>query len=211
MMSSKIKAIIFDLDGVLVDATEWHYEALNKALQIFGYSIDRYEHITKYNGLPTRKKLDMLSIEKGLPKSLHGFINKLKQKYTVDEIYKNCKPNFEKLYMLSRLKNDGYKMVVASNAIHDTVELMLKKSKMIDYFEFFLSNQDVKNPKPDPEIYNLSIAKLRLKPEDCIIIEDAPHGIIAAKAACPNVLEVKDYGEVNYFRIVDYLKKQNFL
>lgn len=208
-MPKIVKAIIFDLDGVLVDATEWHYEALNKALMLFGYSIDRYEHLTRYNGLPTRKKLEMISVEKGFPLSLHNFINKIKQKYTIDEIYRNCKPDFEKLYMLSRLQKEGYRLAVASNAIANTVELMLRASGTLKYFEFFLSNEHVKNPKPDPEIYDVSIKKLGLDPEECLIVEDAPHGIAAAKAACPNVLEVKGYYDVNYFRIINYLDKNN--
>src|SRR5262245_34026819 len=62
------------------DATEWHYNALNRALALFGYSITRYEHATAYNGLPTNTKLRMLSVEKGLPPSLHRLVNRLKQR-----------------------------------------------------------------------------------------------------------------------------------
>jgi hypothetical protein len=62
---NRITAVLFDLDGVLVDATEWHYEALNHALGLFGFDITRYEHLSSYNGLPTRRKLEMLSVEKG--------------------------------------------------------------------------------------------------------------------------------------------------
>src|SRR5216684_3361292 len=77
----QVGAILFDLDGVLVDATEWHYEALNRALALFGFTISRYEHLSSYNGLPTLKKLEMLTIEKGLPKQLHSMISRLKQQY----------------------------------------------------------------------------------------------------------------------------------
>ena len=70
------------MDGVLIDAKEWHYEALNKALALFGYQISRYEHLVTYDGLPTRKKLEMLSMEQGLPVQLHSFINEMKQLYT---------------------------------------------------------------------------------------------------------------------------------
>jgi beta-phosphoglucomutase-like phosphatase (HAD superfamily) len=56
-----IKATIFDMDGVLIEAKDWHYEALNRALNLFGFEISRYQHLTTYNGLPTRKKLEMLS------------------------------------------------------------------------------------------------------------------------------------------------------
>src|SRR5215471_1446992 len=100
----KIEAVLFDLDGVLVDATEWHYEALNRALGLFGFSISRYEHLSTYNGLPTRKKLEMLSVETKLPASLHGLINRVKQAYTREEILTKCRPRFEIEYLLSRLK-----------------------------------------------------------------------------------------------------------
>ena len=72
---TKIKAIIFDMDGVLIDAKDWHYEALNRALKLFGYNISRYDHLVTFDGLPTRKKLEMLTREHGLPPSLHGFLN----------------------------------------------------------------------------------------------------------------------------------------
>jgi beta-phosphoglucomutase len=52
-----IKAVVFDMDGVLIEAKDWHYEALNRALKLFGYEISRYEHLTTFDGLPTRRKL----------------------------------------------------------------------------------------------------------------------------------------------------------
>ena len=72
-----IKAVIFDLDGVLVDATEWHYEALNNALALFGFNIDRNMHFSEYNGLPTKEKLKRLSNRKGFPLSLLEFTNEI--------------------------------------------------------------------------------------------------------------------------------------
>ena len=58
--SMEIKAIIFDMDGVLIEAKDWHYEALNRALSLFGMEISRYDHLVTYDGLPTTKKLEML-------------------------------------------------------------------------------------------------------------------------------------------------------
>jgi beta-phosphoglucomutase-like phosphatase (HAD superfamily) len=86
----KIKAIIFDMDGVLIDAKDWHYEALNRALGLFGMEISRYDHLVSYDGLPTKKKLEMLSLERGLPYSLHEFINEIKQQYTMELVYTKC-------------------------------------------------------------------------------------------------------------------------
>jgi beta-phosphoglucomutase len=81
-----ISTVIFDMDGVLIDAREWHYEALNKALRLLGYEITRYEHLSTFDGLPTRKKLQMLTVERGLPAELHTFLNGLKQQYTMEYV-----------------------------------------------------------------------------------------------------------------------------
>jgi phosphoglycolate phosphatase-like HAD superfamily hydrolase len=125
---AQIKAVVFDMDGVLIDAKEWHYEALNKALALFGFAISRQEHLSTYDGLPTRKKLEMLSVEKDLPAGLHEFINHMKQIYTLQIANMKCSPQFIHEYALSRLKADGYRLGVASNSVKDSVELMMKKS-----------------------------------------------------------------------------------
>jgi HAD superfamily hydrolase (TIGR01509 family) len=196
-----IQAIIFDMDGVLIEAKDWHYEALNKALRLFGYEISRFEHLTTFDGLPTKSKLEILSIEKGLPINLHNFINEMKQIYTEDFINNYCKPLFVHEYALSRLKNDGYHLAVASNSIRYTIELMMKKSCLINYLDFILSNQDVQKPKPDPEIYFNAINKLGLIPSECLIIEDNENGIKAAKGSGANVLIVESVYDVNYENI----------
>ena len=105
---NKIKAVVFDMDGVLIEAKDWHYEALNKALRLFGYEISRYDHLVTYDGLPTAKKLEMLSMEKGLPTGLHKFINAMKQSYTVDWVHINCAPRFFHEYALTRLRAERY-------------------------------------------------------------------------------------------------------
>lgn len=201
-----IKAVIFDMDGVLIDAKEWHYEALNKALRLFGYEISRYDHLVTYDGLPTSKKLEMLSMERGMPKKLHRFINDLKQQYTVDKIFTDCHPLFVHEYALSNLRADGYHLAVASNSIRNTVDLMMQKSSLLQYLDFFLSNQDVSKGKPDPEIYQVAISKLGLKPEECLIVEDNKNGIQAAKAANAHVMEVSTVYDVNLENIRHHIK-----
>jgi len=204
---AEIKAIIFDMDGVLIDAKDWHYEALNKALALFGFSISRYDHLVTYDGLPTKKKLEMLTLERGLPKGLHHFINELKQIYTMEMIFQKCKPVFYHEYALSRLKAEGCRLAVASNSIRQTVELMMEKSNLARYMDLMLSNQDVSKPKPDPEIYNTAIARLGLKPEECLIVEDNQNGIKAAQASGANVMIVSSVEDVNYTNIKANIKK----
>lgn len=201
----KIKAVIFDMDGVLIDAKEWHFEALNTALGLFGMQISRYDHLVTYDGLPTRRKLEMLSIERGLPEELHGFINDLKQQYTMDIIHSRCRPMFIHKYALSKLKEVGYRIAVCSNSIKDTIQVMMEKSDLLKYLDFYLSNQDVKNGKPDPEMYNKSIAKLGLSPMECLIVEDNPNGIAAAKASGAYVMQVHSVEDVNWENVEKYI------
>ncbi|RBH40565.1 HAD family phosphatase, partial [Pseudomonas sp. MWU13-2860] len=144
-MQTNIKAVIFDMDGVLIDAQDWHYEALNRALGLFGMEISRYDHLVTYDGLPTRKKLEMLSRERGLPVLLHPFLNDLKQMYTMEITTIRCRPTFHHQYALSRLRQSGYKVAVCSNSIRGTIELMMQKAGLLQYLDFFLSNQDVVN------------------------------------------------------------------
>jgi len=203
----KIKAIIFDMDGVLIEAKEWHYEALNRALNLFGMEISRYEHLTIFDGLPTKNKLKILSLEHNLPENLHSFINKMKQQYTMDIVHTSCKPRFIHEYALSKLKNEGYKLALCSNSIKHTIEVMLEKAALLEYLDFFLSNEDVNKAKPDPEIYTKAIQKLGLNPKEVMIVEDNFNGIKAAKASGANVMEVDSVEEVNFYNIKKSIEK----
>lgn len=206
-IDKKIKAIIFDMDGVLIDAKEWHYEALNRALGLFGMEISKYDHLVTYDGLPTRKKLEMLSIERGLPTALHDFINDLKQDYTMELTHARCKPTFVHHYALTHLKAEGYQLAVCSNSVRKTIEIMLGKARLLDYMDFYLSNQDVIKPKPDPEIYTKAIQRLGLPATQCLIIEDNLNGIKAAQDSGAHVLKVRDTNDVNYMNITEFIQR----
>lgn len=203
---NQIKAILFDMDGVLIDAKDWHYEALNKALSLFGMEISRYDHLVTYDGLPTRRKLEMLTLERALPVELHTFINEIKQQYTVDLVHQKCKPFFAHEYALSRLKADGMLMAVCSNSIRKTIEIMLEKAMIIGNFDLLLSNQDVKKSKPDPEIYITCMKKLGVSPHETLILEDTAYGIKAAVASGAHLMQVRSIYDVTYFKIMERIK-----
>ena len=202
---NKIKAILFDMDGVLVDAKEWHYEALNHALSHFNMHIDRESHIHTFDGLPTNKKLEILSEKIGLDKSLYPIINKKKQYYTLQIVAKKCLPTNNHTYALKQLKKSAYKMTVCSNSIRPTIELMMQKSKLEKYFEFYISSQDVQHPKPNPEMYIEAIRKLKLLPQECMIIEDSEKGLLAAKESGAWVMKIDKIKEVNYKNIKKHI------
>ncbi len=192
-----IKAVIFDMDGVLIDAREWHYDALNRALRLFGQEINRTEHLLTFDGLPTRRKLEILSSTRNFPHNLHSFVNQLKQQYTMEIVYARCKPVFAREFALSQLKARGFKLAVASNSVRESVEAMMTRSNLMPYLDLVLSNEDVARPKPDPEIYLAAMRGLGVTPEETLVVEDNDHGIRAARASGAHVMIVRGVDEVD--------------
>lgn len=199
-----IEAILFDLDGVLVDACDWHYESLNSALISSGYNpISREDHIEKFNGLPTKVKLSML----GIPDSESKKINDLKQKFTIDIITNKASLMQEKIEMHQYLKSKNIKIGCVTNSIRETTEHMLKSTGQFEYMDIIITNEDVKKNKPYPDCYNLAIQKLEIDPQNIMCVEDSEKGIQAAVASLAgHLFVVNDTHEVNINTIMKELK-----
>lgn len=206
-----IKLIIFDLDGVLVSTKDIHYIALNKALTILDkkYEITLSEHYEKYDGLPTKRKLEMLTEDKKLPIDFYEQINRDKQKYTFDIIREIIKKDERLIEVLKKLKNDGFKIYVASNSIRETVKLLLYYTGLIEYVDYYLSNEDVKNAKPNSEIYLKCLVHSGVNPDDALIVEDSPRGIESAQNSKCNLLVVENPDCVTYEKIIEQTKSKN--
>lgn len=196
-----IKAVLFDMDGVLIDAKDWHFEALNEALGLFGLEISRYDHLHTFDGLPTKVKLKMLSEQYYLPEQLHPFINQVKQQHTIRKVNERCHPMFEHEYALSRLHSEGYKIAVCSNSIRNTIMSMMEKAALSKYLDLVVSNENVKKAKPDPEMYIIAINQFGLRPEECLVVEDNINGVKAGLASGAFVLKVETVYDVNYTNI----------
>lgn len=206
-----IKLIIFDLDGVLVDARELHYEALNRALESIDskYIIQRDEHLSTYDGLPTTKKLNMLTKQKGLPKDMHKKVWTLKQGMTRDIIDKEMVYDERIREILCSLKDRGYQLCVASNSIRESVKMMLVRKGFMEYIDFFYSNQDVGKPKPNTEVYLRSMIKGRVNPNECLIVEDSHIGRKAALDSGAFLCAVTDAEDVSYNKIIQVIAAAN--
>ncbi|MAF25668.1 hypothetical protein CL634_08880 [bacterium] len=208
-----IKLIVFDLDGVLVEARHFHYEAMNRTLSAVDerYVISKEEHLAKYDGLSTRKKLDLLAKEKGLPKILHDAIWKEKQRCVHDIINEEVRPcHHEQIYyVLKKLKHEGYKIYCASNSIRSSVKLMLLKAGYLEYIDEYFSNQDVSFPKPHPEIYMKSMIHAGVRPKETLIVEDSHIGRRAAHEAGGHILGVRGLEDVTYYNISSAIATAN--
>lgn len=206
-----IKLIIFDLDGVLVDSRDIHYYTLNNALASVDkkYVISRDEHLSLYDGHTTTQKLKMLTKNKGLDKDLHDKIWKLKQKYTIEEVDKKFNYDEKLCDMLKKLKSDGYTIYCASNSIFNTIKTILFNTGSLKYIDYFVSNEDVKNPKPSYEIYYKCLERCNVSPSETLILEDSVIGKISAKGTGSHVYEVNDLKDVNYENIKTFIDKLN--
>jgi HAD superfamily hydrolase (TIGR01509 family) len=205
-----IKLCIYDLDGVLVSSKDCHYQALNKSLEEIDskYAISKEEHLTTYDGLPTREKLKILHNKKGLPEKYFEQIWKRKQELTCDIIKENVEENPVIINLFREIKSQGIKIYVASNAIRNTVASYLVNLGLITYVDYFISNEDIKKPKPNPEMYLTCIARESLNPKEVLIIEDSSVGIRAATDSGANVLMVKNPSETDN-RILKHINKLN--
>lgn len=169
--------VMFDLDGVLVDACEWHYESLNAALKEFDLNeISREDHLSTFNGLPTKVKLSML----GIDEETASKINRMKQDKTLEIIRSTAKPDAEKILMLSQLKREGIKVACVTNSIRKTAVAMLEATGQMPFIDLLVSNEDVQRNKPFPDCYDLAMEKLGVEPHRSLCVEDSPKGFEAA-------------------------------
>ena len=203
-----IKTIIFDLDGVLVDTKKIHFDALNLALlkikktNVISFS----DHVKTFDGLPTKKKLEILIKKKKIKISDIKSIDKNKKKFTNILLKKNITFD-ENIFKLFKNLSKKYNLVVASNAIKSTLKICIDRLKIKKFIKFYLSNEDVNHPKPHPEIYMKIFLKLGNSPKECLIIEDSYYGREAAKQSGANLVGINDLNELNLDLIKNSVKQ----
>ena len=203
------KAVIFDMDGVLIDARDWHYRALNRGLQIFGAEISYEEHLKRFNGLPTRVKLSMLVEEGRIPELAKDYIEAVKQTWTLREAANSCFPKIEHLILFGILKSAGLKLGVATNSIRETSNAMLGYAGLLSQLDVLVTNEDVLKPKPSPDIYSLTARRLGVEPSECLVIEDHEYGIAAAESAGCQTIKVFGPDEVDADLVLNRLGVRN--
>ncbi|MAH43836.1 HAD family hydrolase [archaeon] len=204
-----INAILFDLDGVLVDACEWHYKSFNRALdKKCGFIIERDEHQEIFNGLPTTKKLSILETQNRISNDDFDEIWKLKQKYTFDIIDSHSQLDSDKIELHKFLIEKGIKIACVTNSITKSAKMMLEKTGQFQYMSFVISNNDVKNPKPHPEGYIRAMIRMGEMPDNVLIIEDSDKGIQAANQTGAHVLRVENAKIVTIHNIRKILENE---
>lgn len=202
-----IKLIIFDLDGVLVDSAKMHRSTLNKAL---GEIDTKYIIFKKQGGLSMLQKLKILTKEKGFPVEKYDQILKRKQELMIRDIKNNIFPSIRLIQLFDYLKKCNFIIYIASNSRRRTVEEFLIRLKLIKYINGFISSDDVKNPKPDPEIYLKIMELTNIKPMETLIIEDSPIGIKAAINSGGHICKVKSFQPITQNTIIKLINNERW-
>ena len=204
------KLIIFDLDGVLIDSKEIHFNSLNLALNSIDakYVISRAEQDSTYEGLPTIAKLQILTQTKGLPKELYDVVWKRKQQYS-STMFLSVNTDNELINLFKLIKQNNISIAVASNSIRSTLDNCIKALGLSDLLDYSLSNEDVDHPKPSSDIYIKCMEYFDISPKFVAIFEDSPVGKQAAKGSGARVFEVENRFDLTFDRISDSIKYLN--
>lgn len=178
-----LKAVIFDMDGVLVDSEPLHYEVNRITMQEqFGVDLD-YEYYKQYIGSTVTymwsKIIRDFSIEGYSAAELFNLSEVIKERLVSEKGY----PEVEGAVSFVKSIAPKYKLAVASSSALPNIERNVKQLGIIDDFDVLVSGINVANPKPAPDIFLKAAAELGVKPEECIVVEDSCNGTRAARAA----------------------------
>ena len=199
------KLVIFDLDGVLIDSKDYHYDALNEALGE-EYAITREEHVSTYDGLPTTAKLKLLSENKGLPADRYEEIWRAKQENTLHIFKTKVDKDYELMGYFQQLSDEGYKIAVASNSIRNTVKIILLRLGLLEFVDIYVSNEDVVRNKPFPSMYWKCMMALGALPDDTVILEDSHIGRQGALDSKCHLVPIENRSDLNQAK-VDRIKR----
>jgi beta-phosphoglucomutase len=200
-MTTNIKAVLFDLDGVLVDTRKLHYLALSLALQELGFELSHEEHELHYDGLPTYTKVAMLTERFQFTPEQVLTLNLRKQKHTIELLQGKILPTQEQFNIFSYLKEKNIKMAICSNTKRSTLNHIIKNLNISQFLAFSLSNEDVQEPKPSPEIYLTAMSMLGVTAEETLVFEDSPHGLESARNSLARVEQVENSDNLTLERI----------
>ncbi len=176
-----IKAVIFDMDGVLIDSSKYIWESFNKIFKESGFQANN-SFIKKHTGMSLRDQLEKISTEFGIIYELENFQKKALK--TQLELMKKILGKDKKLInLIIKIKKMKLKIAVATSSTRVRAKKILKLLGIKKYLNKLVTCESVEKHKPNPDIYLETAKKLRLKPAECIVVEDAVNGVISGKRA----------------------------
>ncbi|ERM92035.1 phosphatase [Caldanaerobacter subterraneus subsp. yonseiensis KB-1] len=183
-----IKAVIFDMDGVMIDSEPVHLRLERELFRELGVEITEEEHMT-FVGSSSYYMWEKIKERFNLKESVEELVRRDRKRY-LDHVLSTGEiipvPGIQEL--VKKLFEREYKLAVASSSPIDVIELVVQKLNLKNFFDMLVSGDYVKRSKPYPDIFLYTAEKLRVKPEECVVIEDSYNGVHAAKSAGMKVI-----------------------
>ena len=176
------KAILWDLDGTLVDSAEYHWIAWRETLAAEGVTIT-YDQFLASFGQKNDRILKKWLPEGSTPDTIERIGAGKEAQYRRLAVARGLTPLPGATEWVSRLKADGWQQAIASSAPRQNVEVMLQALELRDYFDAVTSAEDVTAGKPDPQVFLVAASRLNMRASQCVVVEDAAAGVEAARRA----------------------------
>ncbi|MEO0292787.1 MAG: HAD family phosphatase [candidate division WOR-3 bacterium] len=200
-----LKAVIFDLDGVIIDSEPFHYEVNKKIFAHLGINMSEKEY-ESYIGTSHEYMWSKIKRKYNLPQAVSELVN-MQVSGNINYIKNEKIEGIEGVVsLLSRLKKANIKMAIASSSPKEVIELVINKLKISQYFSAIVGGEELKRSKPAPDIFLKAAERLKVEPANCVVIEDSENGVKAAKAAGMKCIGFKNPNSGN-----QNLKKADFI
>ena len=195
--SPPIKAIIFDFDGTLVNSVNVYLQMFLDLGERFGNGVTKEDFMT-LNGMSVRPAVKLLVKQKKLSRIVIPYLLWNKKKL-IRQIEEGTAPYPEVKTTLEALKQH-YRLVIATSNTKDFLLRICERYDLMSYFECFFAEEDVEKVKPHPEVFLKAANQLKLSPDECLVIEDSPQGVLAAVNAKMRCCAVEHTTEKAYFK-----------
>lgn len=179
-MSKQAFAVIFDMDGVLIDSVRFHWQAMNQVLASYNIHIED-DQLRNYIGQSVLHQLNQISEKFQTPLDIDLIIEELKP--IKEELQKGIQPKEGVKRLIELLHQNSIPIAIGTSSTTADTKRKLTDAGIFHSFETLVTHDDVTKHKPDPTVYLAAAEKLHVQPSRCIVIEDAPSGIEAAKRA----------------------------
>jgi beta-phosphoglucomutase family hydrolase len=176
-----IRAVIFDMDGVIVESEHLHIKAEQQTMLKHGVRISA-EELHTYTGTTAEFMLTELIKKYKLNTTFERVFDE-KEEFMFKLLEKETRPTKGVIELLKKLKRKGIKLGIASSSHRNLIEYILRRLNIVRLFDFVVSAEDIANSKPNPEIFLRSARGLSVEPVECLVVEDAKLGVEAAKNA----------------------------
>ena len=201
----KIKAIIFDVDGLMADTEYYHCKSIAKLMDLYGVKLSN-SYLSDFVGVSTKDNFIKLKKDFHIPEKLEKLLLMREEIYlkTIETSKIKAFPGLKEI--LGYAGKHRIKIAVGSSSLGPQIDfvvpILLKtigiKTPYRKYFDAVVTGSDVKHKKPAPDIYNLVAKKLGVLPKDCLVLEDSVSGVKAAKAAKMFCIAVKNRYSKNH-------------